>query len=138
MPRIGRIDVPDTLWKALIDGAADDFCQIAFDIAERKLGPDSIKDLPQLIPEDSEAIEKRGSHIQDCIIALIRMKTEDFLSDHETIMRGEDYRKIEAAAQLQGDQIAYRVLSSDKQLAAIKNILDSNWPGGSTSLPPPL
>lgn len=137
MPKIGRIDVPDTLWNALVDDAAADFCQIAFDIAERKLGSDSIKGLPQLVPEDSGAVDTRGDHIHECIIALIRMKTEDFLSDYKTIMGGEDYRKIEAAAQLQGDQIAYKALSSDKQLAAIKNILDSNWPRGSTNLPPP-
>ena len=134
MPQIGRIDVPDTLWEALVERAGESFTQIAFDIAKAKSNLDLTDPLYELGIEASTPMLR---HIYDCVVALVRMQTGDFSSDDGVMRESDDYKQILRTAELQGDEIAYNTLPSKKQGAAIKNILDSNWPTEFVRLPPP-
>ena len=133
MPQIGHIDVPDTLWEALVDIYAKDFTQIAFDIAKDKSDLDLTDPSYEL---GLEAFEATIPHMYRCVAALVRMHTGDFTSNNKAIVSSDDYNRILDTAKLQGHQIAYDALSSEKQGVAIKNILHSNWPEV-TRLPPP-
>lgn len=133
MPQIGDINVPDTLWEALVERSSRDFTQLAFDIAKAQSDLDLTDPLYDL---RLEASELAIPYMHNCVVALVRMKTGDFTSDDMTIKKGNDYHQVLDAARLEGDQLAYATLLSKKQGSAIKNILDSNWPTRLTKLPP--
>jgi len=135
MPQIGRIDVPDKLWEALVENASKSFTEIAYEIAKDELDLD-LSDLsykPEL-----EVPNPIVLHTGNCVVALVRMQTGDFRSDDSVVEDSDDYKLVLRAAGLQGEQLAYNALSSKKQGEAIKKLLNSNWPTDFVDLFPPF
>lgn len=137
MPRIGRIDVPDSLWAAMVEQSAKVIINNDLDVAGDKAG----------IPFDELDKIQAQLELQEyypfidnchkCVIALIRMHTGDFLSDDKAIMHGEDFNSICEYATQQAMQINQNILSSDKQLKALRSLLSQPYTTMSRNLSSP-
>lgn len=124
MPKIGRIDVPYTLYEVMLELSAkvtinNDLEQVCEGAGIKE------EDMDEALNQLEIPDPPLGDNCDNCVISLIRMQTNDFLSNDDVIRHGEDFRVIEKHISQQAIQMVQNILSSDKQLDAIRSLVYS-------------
>lgn len=120
MQKIGQISVPDNLWLRIVEYSALQFIDVALDHAEYELSID----LGRIRDELCSEIPQQIVHLVSCIIALIRIQTDDYVTSDSEIESSKQYLEIWRAAESLADQICYKALPADSKL---KTIVNDNW-----------
>lgn len=120
MHQIGQNNVPEALWLRLVEYCARQFTDVALYYAEGSVPVD----LTEARKELNSAIPQNIKYLKNCVIALIRIQTDNYTGSDEEITSSDNYENIWRAANLAADQICYSALLPGSQL---KGIVDNNW-----------
>lgn len=119
MPQIGRIDVPEALWKELVSVCIVDFPRtILSDLGDRY---DNTVDASARLKEMNSYLNDEYDRVADKLIVLIQAQTQRPNATINEIEKSEDYTEIWHAARTIGDQVSFEAMFNLENLKSLAN-----------------